>query len=131
MKLFPGKGLLTSVKGQCLDKGHLGIQEGHMKVKYLSHQKLFLTLLIQIKGTFFFPKGHFLTKCLIPGCFIYLKQALFMAFKLIAFAALQLSVIRLHHQTERKIKKTTGQTKFWAVTIKQWIKLVLQHPQCK
>ena len=42
-----------------------------------------------------------------------------MAFKLIAFAALQLSVIRLHHQTERKIKKTTGQTKFWAVTIKQ------------
>ena len=28
---------------------------------------------------------------------------------------------------EQKNKKTTGQIKFLAVTIKQWIKLVLQH----
>ena len=66
MKLFPGKGLLTSVKGQCLDKGHLGIQEGHMKVEYLSHQKLFLTLLIQIKGTFFFSERALFNKVSDP-----------------------------------------------------------------
>ena len=30
-----------------------------------------------------------------------------------------------HH--EQKNKKTTGQIKFSVVTIKQWIKLVLQH----
>ena len=34
-----------------------------------------------------------------------------------------------HH--EQKNKKTTGPTKFSAVTIKQRIKLVLQHSLCK
>ena len=34
-----------------------------------------------------------------------------------------------HH--EQKNKKTTGQIKFLAVTMKQRIKLVLQHSLCK
>ena len=34
-----------------------------------------------------------------------------------------------HH--EQKNIKTTGQIKFLVLTIKQWIKLVLQHSQCK
>ena len=34
-----------------------------------------------------------------------------------------------HH--EQKNKKTTGQIKFSAVKIKQWIKLVLRHSLCK
>ena len=39
------------------------------------NQKLFLTLLIQIKRNFS-GKGHFLMECPIPGCFFFLKQAL-------------------------------------------------------
>ena len=55
-----GKGLFTSVKGQlCLTKGHLGNQEGQVKIEYLTHQKKFLTLYIQIKKTFSFKKGTF------------------------------------------------------------------------
>ena len=34
-----------------------------------------------------------------------------------------------HH--EHKNKKTTSQIKFLAVTLRQWIKLVLQHSLCE
>ena len=34
-------------------------------------------------------------------------------------------------QHKQKNKKNTGQIKFLAVTIKQWIKLILRHSLCK
>ena len=40
---------------------------------------------------------------------------------------LQINIIPLPVTMNRKIKKTTGQIKFLVVTIKQEIKLILQH----
>ena len=51
------------------DPGHLGDQR-KVEIEYPPYQK-FLTLLIQIKKNIFFQKGHFLTKRLIPGRFIF------------------------------------------------------------
>ena len=52
-----GKWLFASIKGQiCLAEGYLGNQEEHMEVEYPLHQKLFSTLLIQIKEKLFFSK---------------------------------------------------------------------------
>ena len=61
-------------KGQiCLTKGHSDNQKGNMVVEYPLHQKLFLTLFIQIKKKNFFQKGLFLKMPSIPGQFIFLK----------------------------------------------------------
>ena len=61
-----GKGLFVSIKGQLsLTKGHVGDQKGKAEIEYPPRQK-FLTKTI-------FKKGHFLTKCPIPGRFIFLK----------------------------------------------------------
>ena len=69
-----GKWLFASIKRQiCLAEGYLGNQEEHMEVEYPLHQKLFSTLLIQIKETLFFQEGQFLTKHPIPRLFIFLK----------------------------------------------------------
>ena len=71
--IFLEKGLFVSIKGQLsLTKWHLGDQEGQVEIEYSPHRKLFLTLLIQIKKSFF-QKGDCSTNCPIPGCFIFLK----------------------------------------------------------
>ena len=46
-------------------------------------------------------------------------------------SALQINIIPLPVTMNRKIKKPTNQIKFSEVTIKQQIKLLLQHSLCK
>ena len=46
-------------------------------------------------------------------------------------AVLQINIICLLVTMNRKIKKNTSQIKFLEVTIKQWVKVVLQHSLCK
>ena len=54
------KVLFVSIKEQfSLRKGHLGDQEGQMEIEYLPHQKLFLTLMIQIKKKLFLERTLF------------------------------------------------------------------------
>ena len=46
-------------------------------------------------------------------------------------SALQINIIPLPVTMNRKMKKTTGQVTFLAVTIRQQIKLVLRYSLCK
>ena len=76
MKIIKSKLLLEqvffpSIKGHLgLPKGHLDNAEGQVKAESPPNQKLFLTLLIQIKKKYIFWKGHFLTKRPFPMVFL-------------------------------------------------------------
>ena len=67
------KRFFTSIKRElCLTKGPLGNQEGQVKIKYPLIRICFRHFWFKLRKTFF-QKGHFLMKCTIPGCFIFLK----------------------------------------------------------
>ena len=63
-------------KGSLFDKRKLRLSKRAGAGRIPPNWKLFRRLLIQILKKFFFQKGHFLTKRLIPECFIFLKKAL-------------------------------------------------------
>ena len=73
IKLFWKKGLFASIKGHlCLKIGHLDYLEGQGRLNSLWLEVVFDTL-DSNQEKVFLKKRHFLTKCLIPGRFIFLK----------------------------------------------------------
>ena len=73
-----GKRLFASLKGQLyMTKGHLGHQEGHVKVKCPPSSEVVFETFDSNYKIAVFQKGHFVTKRPIPKCVIFLKYALY------------------------------------------------------